>query len=188
MSPLGYILVLLVLVVLWLVLLYNGLVKWRNTVAGAWAQIDVQLKRRYDLIPNLVETVRGYAKHEREVFETVARVRAEALTAGTPRDVEGAERQLAPAIRSLFAVAEAYPQLKADQNFRDLMEELTATENKVAFARQYYNDSVRTANSSMSSRRWRSPRDCRSPRSMLSTRRHPMRSRRAVIHATPPSP
>lgn len=146
MTATGYVLIVLAVLVLWLVLLYNGLIRWRNTVAAAWAQIDVQLKRRYDLIPNLVETVRGYARHEREVFETVSRVRAEALTAGTPRDVAEADRQLAPAIRSLFAVAEAYPQLKADQNFRDLMEELTATENRVAFARQYYNDSVRVYN------------------------------------------
>ena len=146
MSPLGYVIIVLAAVILWFVLLYNGLVRWRNTVAAAWAQIDVQLRRRYDLIPNLVETVRGYASHEREVFETVTRARAEALTAGTPRDVADADRHLAPAIRSLFAVAEAYPQLKADQNFRDLMEELTATENRVAFARQYYNDSVRVYN------------------------------------------
>jgi len=146
MSPLGYLVALLAVLLLWLLLLYNGLVKWRNTVASAWAQIDVQLKRRYDLIPNLVEAVRGYAKHERELFETIARVRAAALTAGTPRDVAGAEMQLAPAIRSLFAVVEGYPQLKADENFRALMEELTATENKVAFARQYYNDSVRVYN------------------------------------------
>lgn len=146
MSPLGYLVVVLAILVLWLVFLYNVLVKWRNTVASAWAQIDVQLKRRYDLIPNLVEAVRGYAQHERELFETIAKVRAAAMTAGTPRDVAGAEMQLAPAIRSLFAVAEAYPQLKADQNFRALMEELTTTENKVAFARQYYNDSVRVYN------------------------------------------
>ncbi|HEV8353484.1 MAG TPA: LemA family protein [bacterium] len=146
MSATGYVITLVVILLLWFVLLYNGLVKWRNTVQSAWAQIDVQLKRRYDLIPNLVDTVRAYAKHERELFETIARVRAEALTAGNPRDVAGAEMRLAPAIRSLFAVAEAYPQLKADQNFRDLMEELTATENKVAFARQYYNDSVRVYN------------------------------------------
>lgn len=146
MSATGYVIIVVAVAILWFVLLYNGLVRWRNTVAAAWAQIDVQLKRRYDLIPNLVETVRGYAQHEREVFETVTRARAEALTAGTPRDVAAADRHLAPAIRSLFAVAEAYPQLKADQNFRDLMEELTATENRVAFARQYYNDSVRVYN------------------------------------------
>jgi LemA protein len=146
MSATGYIVILVVILLLWLVWLYNSLVRWRNTVAAAWAQIDVQLKRRYALIPNLVETVRGYARHEREVFETVTRARAEALAAGTPRDVAEADRHLAPAIRSLFAVAEAHPQLKADQNFRDLMEELTATENRVTFARQYYNDSVRVYN------------------------------------------
>ncbi len=135
-----------VLAVAWLALLYNGLVKWRNVVQSAWAQIDVQLKRRYDLIPNLVEAVKGYAAHEREVFEQIARTRSAALAAATPRDVAESETRLAPAMRSLFAVAEQYPQLRADQNFRSLMEELVATENKVAFARQYYNDSVRVYN------------------------------------------
>jgi LemA protein len=146
MSLIGYLLVVLVLLAAWFLFLYNGLVRWRNTVASAWAQIDVQLKRRYDLIPNLVETVRGYARHERELFERIARIRTAALRAGTPRDVAGADTELAPAIRALFAVVEAYPELKADQQFRLLMEELTATENKVAFARQYYNDSVRVYN------------------------------------------
>lgn len=134
---------LLVLGFLWLVLLYNGLIKWNNIVRNGWAQIDVQLKRRYDLIPNLVETVRAYAAHERQLFEQIARLRATAVQAQTPRDVEASDAQLAPAMRTLFAVVENYPQLKADQNFRKLMEELTATENKVAFARQFYNDSVR---------------------------------------------
>lgn len=146
MSPAGYIGALLLVLAVWFLLLYNALVKWRNTVAGAWAQIDVQLKRRYDLIPNLVEAVRGYARHERELFERIAEIRTAALAARTPQDVAGTDLQLAPAFRSLFAVVEAYPALKADQNFRSLMEELTATENKVAFARQYYNDSVRVYN------------------------------------------
>lgn len=129
MSLIGYLLVVLALLAVWFLFLYNSLVKWRNTVASAWAQIDVQLKRRYDLIPNLVETVRGYARHERELFEKIARIRTAALTARTPRDVAGADTELAPAIRALFAVVEAYPALKADQQFRLLMEELTATEN-----------------------------------------------------------
>jgi len=135
-----------VLAAMWVALLYNGLIKWRNVVQSAWAQIDVQLKRRYDLIPNLVEAVKGYASHEREIFEQIARTRSEALSADTPRAVAESETKLAPAMRSLFAVAEQYPQLRADQNFRALMEELVATENKVAFARQYYNDSVRVYN------------------------------------------
>src|SRR5688572_17992297 len=142
-DPAAYILpALLLLAVLWPALLYNGLIRWRNVVRSAWAQIDVQLRRRYDLIPNLVEAVKGYARHEREVFETIARVRAAALSGGGPRDVAATDARLAPAMRSLFAVAERYPELKADRNFRTLMEELTATENKIAFARQYYNDSV----------------------------------------------
>lgn len=137
---------LILLLVLWFILIYNGLIKWRYIVKNAWAQIDVQLKRRYDLIPNLVETVKAYASHERQLFESIAQARAAALGAQTPKEVETSDAQLAPAIRSLFAVVENYPQLKADQNFRKLMEELTATENKVAFARQYYNDSVQVYN------------------------------------------
>ena len=140
---------LLVVAFLWLILLYNGMIKWNNIVRNAWAQIDVQLKRRYDLIPNLVETVRAYAAHERQLFERIATIRAAAVQAQSPREVEASDAQLAPVIRTLFAVAENYPQLKADQNFRKLMEELTSTENKVAFARQFYNDSVRVYNTKM---------------------------------------
>ena len=131
------------LLVLYAILIYNGLVSKRNRVQNACAQIDVQLKRRHDLIPNLVESVKGYMGHERGVLENVTRARAEAVAAGADVAQRGqAENQLTQALRSLFAVAEAYPDLKASQNFLALQEELSSTENKVAFARQFYNDSV----------------------------------------------
>jgi LemA protein len=125
--------------------LYNGLVRGRNGVRNAWAQIDVQLKRRYDLIPNLVETAKGYMKHERETLEAVTRARnlaAQAREGGRVADTAAAEGQLSGFLTRFFAVAESYPELKANQNFLALQEELTSTENKVAFARQFYNDSV----------------------------------------------
>ncbi len=124
--------------------IYNGLVGLRNQVKNAWAQIDVQLKRRYDLIPNLVETVKGYAKHEREVFEQVSQARAAAqgVANAGPAARAAAEGGLSQALGRLFAVAEAYPELKANQNFLALQEELTSTENKISFSRQFYNDSV----------------------------------------------
>jgi len=130
------------LIVLFVVGLYNGLVVLRQRCDNGWAQIDVQLRRRYDLIPNLVETVKGYAKHEREVFEQVTKARTQAINAGTVKDQGLAENQLTGALKSLFAVAENYPELKANQNFLMLQEELAGTESKVAYARQFYNDSV----------------------------------------------
>ena len=136
------VIVLVVLVLLFFWLGFNGLVKRRNQVDNAWSQIDVQLKRRHDLIPNLVETVKGYAAHERGTFEAVTNARANAINAQTPQDQAQAENALSGALKSLFAVAEAYPDLKANQNFLNLQEELTASEDKVAYARQYYNDSV----------------------------------------------
>jgi len=126
--------------------MYNGLVRLRNRVDAAWAQIDVQLKRRYDLIPNLVETVKGYAAHERGTFDSVTSARANAINAQGPQAQAQAENVLSGALKSLFAVAEAYPDLKASQNFRDLQEEVTSTEDRIAYARQFYNDSVRTYN------------------------------------------
>jgi LemA protein len=138
--------VLVVLVLLFFWLGYNGLVKRRNQVDNAWSQIDVQLKRRHDLIPNLVETVKGYAAHERGTFEAVTNARANAISAQSPGEQAQAENVLSGALKSLFAVAEAYPDLKANQNFLNLQEELTATEDKVAYARQFYNDSVLTYN------------------------------------------
>jgi LemA protein len=141
--------VIVVLIILSLILGYNSLVRSRNNVDNAWSQIDVQLKRRYDLIPNLVETVKGYAAHEKGVFESVTQARANAVNAqatGSPQQVAQAENALAGTLKSLFAVAEAYPDLKANQNFLNLQEELTSTEDRVAYARQFYNDSVLTYN------------------------------------------
>lgn len=130
------------LIILFVVGLYNSLVRSRNQCDNAWSQVDVQLRRRYDLIPNLVETVKGYAKHEREVLERVTQARTQAINAGTVKDQGIAENQLQGALKSLFAVAESYPDLKANQNFLMLQEELAGTESKVAYARQFYNDSV----------------------------------------------
>jgi LemA protein len=121
---------------------YNGLIRRRNRVDGAWSQIDVQLKRRHDLIPNLVETVKGYAAHERGTFEAVTNARANAINAQGPEQQAQAENALTGALKSLFAVAEAYPDLKANQNFLNLQEEITSTEDRIAYARQFYNDSV----------------------------------------------
>jgi LemA protein len=122
--------------------IYNGLVSLRNRCDNAWAQVDVQLKRRYDLIPNLVETVKGYAKHESGVFQNVTEARSKAINAGTVKDQSAAENQLSGALKTLFAVAESYPDLKANQNFLMLQEELAGTESKIAYARQFYNDQV----------------------------------------------
>jgi len=135
-----------VLVLLWIVGAYNGLIRLRNQLENAWAQIDVQLKRRHDLIPNLVETVKGYAKHESGTFEKVTQARNMAINAKSVGDRAEAENVLTGALKSLFAVAEAYPDLKANQNFLALQEELTSTENKISFSRQFYNDSVMTYN------------------------------------------
>jgi LemA protein len=133
-----------IIIVLALILvgMYNGLISFRNRCDNAWAQVDVQLKRRYDLIPNLVETVKGYAKHEREVFQNVTEARTRAINAATVKDQGAAESQLAGALKTLFAVAENYPELKANQNFLMLQEELAGTEGKIAYARQFYNDEV----------------------------------------------
>ena len=132
----------LVLVALYGIVTYNGLVKLRNRIEGAWAQIDVQLRRRYDLIPNLVETVKGYATHERETLESVTQARNMAISAEGVQNQAAAENVLSGALKSLFAVSEAYPDLKANQNFLQLQEELTGTEGRIAYARQFYNDTV----------------------------------------------
>ncbi len=131
-----------VVLVIFVITLYNNLVRLRNRIEGAWAQIDVQLKRRHDLIPNLVETVKGYASHERETLEAVIAARNAATTAQGPEAQAQSENMLTGALRQLFAVSEAYPELKANQNFLELQEELTSTEGRIAFARQHYNDSV----------------------------------------------
>jgi LemA protein len=137
---------LIVLVGGWFVLTYNGLVQLRNAVKNAWSQIDVQLKRRYDLIPNLVETVKGYAGHEKETLERVIQARQAGIAASTVKDQQAAENMITGALRQLFALSEAYPNLKANENFLALQEELASTENKIGFARQYYNDAVQTFN------------------------------------------
>ena len=127
-------------------LVYNRLVALRNRVDNGWSQIDVQLRRRYDLIPNLVETVKGYATHERELFEHVTEARARAIDANAVPDQAQAENQITRGLRQLLAVAEAYPDLKANENFLALQEELTGTESKIAYARQFYNDQVMRLN------------------------------------------
>ncbi len=138
-----------VVLLLALALLYNRLVQFRNRVENAWAQIEVQLKRRYDLIPNLVETVKGYASHERETFEAVTAARSQAQTAKGPADQAAAEGILGQALGRLLAVAEAYPELQADENFRQLQDELAQTENRIAVSRQVYNDTVLTYNNAI---------------------------------------
>jgi LemA protein len=129
--------------------IYNSLVSKRIETGNAWSQIDVQLKRRYDLIPNLVETVKGYASHEKETLERVVQARNMAMGAKTIGEQAQAENMLSGALKTLFAVSEAYPDLKANQNFLKLQEELTATENRIGFARQHYNDSVSVYNTTL---------------------------------------
>ncbi len=133
-----------VLLVIIIAGIFNGLVRLRNHVKNAWAQIDVQLKRRYDLIPNLMETVKGYMQHERETLEAVIKARQQAISisGGSIAEQAQAENMLSQTLRSLFALSESYPDLKANQSFLGLQEELTSTENKIGFARQFYNDSA----------------------------------------------
>lgn len=145
----GGLLVLAVVVALVFVGIYNRLVVLRNRVDNGWSQIDVQLKRRYDLIPNLVETVKGYAEHESSTFEKVVRARDMAMGASGTKEQGEAENMLTGALKSLFALAEAYPELKANQNFLALQEELSGTESKIAYARQFYNDSVMSYNTAI---------------------------------------
>jgi LemA protein len=137
------------LVILFVVAQYNRLVRLNITVDEAFAQIEVQLKRRADLIPNLVETVKGYAKHEQGTFDAVVAARAKATSASTVADVAAADGAVTTALRGLLAVAEAYPDLKASANFLSLQEELSTTENKVSFSRQFYNDNVRSLNTAV---------------------------------------
>jgi LemA protein len=139
----------IVLAVLFFVAQYNRLIRLNISVDEAWAQIEVQLKRRADLIPNLVETVKGYAQHEQSTFDAVVTARAKATTASTVADTAAADGMLTQALRGLLAVAEAYPDLKASANFISLQEELATTENKVAFSRQFYNDNVRELNTAV---------------------------------------
>lgn len=134
--------VIVVLLILWLIGTYNKLVRARNKVRDQWAQIDVQLKRRFDLIPNLIETIKGYTKHESETLENVIKARNTYLSASTPQDQMNADGELTNAISKLFALTESYPDLKANTNFMELQSELKVTENKIAMARQFYNDTV----------------------------------------------
>lgn len=143
--------IILVALVLFFILLYNGLVVKRNRVKNSWSQIDVQLKRRYDLIPNLVNTAKGYLKHEREVLENVTKARSQAMGAVGVKDTADKNNVLSQTLKSLFAVAENYPDLKANQNMLALHEELTSTENKISFARQHYNDCVMRYNNAIQS-------------------------------------
>lgn len=139
---------------LWALFTYNAFVRLKNQVENAWSQIDVQLKRRTDLIPNLINTVKGYAKHERETLDSVTQARAQMMDAqesGNTKDVAEAENMLSGTLKSLFAVAESYPDLKANSNFLQLQEELTGTENKVSAARQYFNDMVMSFNTKLQS-------------------------------------
>jgi LemA protein len=142
MAGIWIVLIIIAVFVFIVVGIYNSLITLRNRADNAWAQVDVQLRRRYDLIPNLVETVKGYAKHEREVFQKVTEARAQAINAGTVKEQGQAENMLSGALKSLFAVVENYPDLKANQNFLMLQEELAGTEGKIAYARQFYNDTV----------------------------------------------
>ncbi len=142
------IIAIIVVLVFYFIIQYNGLVGQKNNAENAWAQIDVQLKRRHDLIPNLIETVKGYMNHERQTLESVTEARTQAVnvSGGSVAEQAKAENALSQTLRSLFAVSENYPDLKANQNFLALQEELTSTENKIGFARQFYNDAVMKLN------------------------------------------
>lgn len=147
-----YILIAIVAVlVIWFIFAYNGFVRLVNRTKEAWSDIEVQLKRRYDLIPNLVNTVKGYATHESNAFENVTKARASAMGAGNIEEKEKAENMLTDALKSVFAVAEAYPDLKANQNFLELQRELSDTENKIQAARRFYNTNVRDLNTGVES-------------------------------------
>ena len=142
--------IVVVLIVLWAISVYNKLIALRNRVKDQWAQIDVQLKRRFDLIPNLVETVKGYTKHESETLEAVIKARNTYVSATLPEDQMKADGELTQAISKLFALTESYPELKANTNFQALQQELTETESKIAAARQFYNDTVMVYNNKVS--------------------------------------
>jgi len=145
------ILVIIVLLIISMIAMYNSLIRLRNQVKNAWSQIDVQLKRRHDLIPNLVETAKGYMKHERETLEEITKARSQAVQASSVSEQGEAEGRLNDALSQFYLVVENYPDLKANQNFLALQEELTSTENKVSFARQYYNDEVLKYNTKIQS-------------------------------------
>ena len=149
-AMLWVVIVLGVIIVLWFVLTYNSFVRLRNRIENSWAQIDVQLKRRYDLIPNLVESVKGYMKHEKTVLTEITKARTSLIT-GDLKDRAQASNQITEALKTIFAVAENYPKLKASKNFLQLQEELSGTESKIAYSRQFYNDSVLVFNQKVQS-------------------------------------
>lgn len=151
MSPIFIVSSIVAVIILWVVFAYNSFVRFVNRTKEAWADIDVQLKRRYDLIPNLINTVKGYAKHESSAFENVTKARAAAMGAGTLAEKGQAENMLTGALKSIFAIAEAYPDLKANQNFLELQRELSDTENKIQAARRFYNTNVRDLNTQVES-------------------------------------
>lgn len=146
MNTATILLIIAAVIVLGIIFIYNSLIRLRNRVDEAWSDISVQLKRRYDLIPNLIETVKGYAKHEKKVFEDVTKARTAAMGAQTVAEKDQAENMLSGALKSLFAVAEAYPELKANENFGKLQDELTDTEDKIMASRRFYNGNVRDFN------------------------------------------
>lgn len=141
---LGIIILILMIFIVWMIITYNNLVRLRNRVKDQWSQVDVQLKKRFDLIPNLVETVKGYAQHEKETLNSVIEARNAALSAKMPQDEMNADHQLTGALNKLFALGEAYPELKADKNFKALQDNLKDVEDKISYARQFYNDTVLT--------------------------------------------
>lgn len=149
MTALIIVLIIVVLIILWVVALYNGLVTARLRVKNAWSQIDVQLQRRFDLIPNLVECVKGYMAHEKEVLEKVTQLRSSWANASTVAEKAELNNQLAGALKTIMAVSENYPDLKANQNFSELQEELRNTENKISFSRQFYNDTTTMYNTKL---------------------------------------
>jgi len=153
MDPIWWILILVGILVVFFLLIYwgfyNKIIRMENRIDNSWAQIDVQLKRRADLIPNLMETVKGYMKHEKEVLENVTKARSALMNAKTPQENINADNMLTGALKSLFAVSENYPDLKANQNFLNLQDELTNTENKIAYSRQHFNDSVLAYNNTI---------------------------------------
>ena len=146
MNALIWVVIIIVVLVLFVILMYNSLIRLRNQVKNSWAQIDVQLKRRNDLIPNLVESVKGYMKHEKSVLENVTKARTSMMNAKTMEGRAKASNMMSETLKTLFAVSENYPQLKANENFIQLQEEITGTENKIAYARQHYNDIVMVFN------------------------------------------
>jgi len=145
MNPLTIVLIIIGVIVLYVIVAYNSLIVLRTRINNAWSQIDVQLKRRYDLIPNLINTVKGYVKHEKEVLTDLTKARTQLMT-GDMKSKAKASDQVTNALKSIFAVAENYPQLRANENFKMLQEELSGTESKIAYARQFYNDSVMNFN------------------------------------------